>query len=204
LTSERIAEHLLLLFWAGYDTTATTGSWTLWELANSPEWQDRLAAETGRLLDGRPPVMEDLDRLIEHGFVLKEIERLRPAVLLFPRRNLEPVTFGGKTVPPGNMTFYSPYLTHRHPEVFPNPDAFDPGRWNPALGPKQAPSTALVGFGGGPRICLGKAFALLQLRVMLILLLRRFRIGVDSRHKMKTVALPIHRPKDGFLTFTKR
>jgi cytochrome P450 len=180
LTDRRIAEHVLLLLWAGYDTTAAAGSWALWELARLPQWQARLRKE---------PASIDL--------VLKEIERLRPAAIFFPRRAVAEVELAGHRVPRGTLVFYTPYMSHRIPELFPEPEKFDPERWE-----RGAPSSALVGFGGGPRICLGKAFALLQLRVMLATLLGRFELR--EARAGRVVAVPTYRLSGASLEFTPR
>jgi retinoid hydroxylase len=193
MSDERIAEHVLFLFWAGYDTTASTGAWTLLEIARSPEWQQRLREESARVLGTKRLSMDQLDLLPDHDAVLREIERLRPVVLFFPRRTTEPIEVDGKHVPKDAFVFYSPYLTHRIASLFPEPDTFDPGRWL-ADGGAKAPSQALVGFGGGPRICLGKTFALLQLKVLLTTILRRYRLEVDPSRRPKTISLPTHRP----------
>jgi retinoid hydroxylase len=204
LSAQRIAEHLLLLFWAGYDTTASTGSWLLHELSRAQDWQDRLAEEQRTQLDGGRPSLDALDKLAAHGWVLKEVERMRPAILFMPRRTVEPLTLYGKLIPTDTFLFYTGYLTHRMKELFPEPERFDPDRWNPARGKAMAPSTALVGFGGGPRICLGKAFALMQLRVMLAAFLRRFRIEPDPGARTKVVPLPMYRMKNARLIARRR
>jgi cytochrome P450 len=175
LSDRRAAEHILLLFWAGYDTTAAAGSWALWELARAPQWQK---------LDG-----------IEA--VLKEVERLRPAAIFFPRRAVADVELAGVRVPNRTVVFYSPYLSHRVAEVFPEPEKFLPGRWQ-----RGAPSSALVGFGAGPRICLGKAFALLQQRVMLETILPRFE--VREVRAGRVVPVPTYRLAGAVLDFPAR
>jgi cytochrome P450 len=119
-------------------------------------------------------------------------------VLLFPRLVTQDIELNGKTVPKGTMLFWSPFLNHQNKGRFDNPDVFDPERW----GRKDAPTTSLVGFGGGPRICLGKAFALVQLRVMATTLLRRFSIAHANGPEVKVLALPTHRPRDVKLRFT--
>jgi cytochrome P450 len=202
LETRRIAEHLLLLFWAGYDTTASTAAWTLHELAHAPAWQDRLNAELPSQ-DGAPPSYDGLMKVPAQGFVLREIERLHPAGIFFPRGVTQSLEILGAHVPEGTLVFYSPYLTHRLESLFPEAEAFKPERWDPALRESAAPLTALVGFGGGPRICLGKAFALMQLRVMLTCVLGRYRLVPDPSWKMETVALPIHRPRDSRLLFRR-
>jgi cytochrome P450 len=204
LSTVRIAEHLLLLYWAGYDTTASTGSWMLYELARAPEWQERVADELRRSLpSGQRPTLEQLHALPVLGMVLKEVERLRPAALLFPRSTLQELEILGHRIPRGTLVFYSPYLTHRDERLFPDPDTFNPGRWDPALGDRVAPSTALVGFGGGPRVCLGKAFALLQLRVMAATLIGRYRIELRPS-RVREVPLPMFHPRNVQLVFRPR
>ena len=202
LTARRIAEHLLLLFWAGYDTTASTGAWALHELARAPAWQARLAAElppTGR----KPPTFDRLGRLAEMGWVLKEIERLRPAGIMFPRGTTQAVDVCGHHIPEGTLVFYSPYATHREESLYPEPHAFRPERWNPGGGRAEA-AHALVGFGGGPRICLGKAFALMQLRVMLAALLGRYHLIAEDPRGATAEPLPVYRPRDSSVRFHPR
>lgn len=203
--TRRIAEHLLLLYWAGYDTTASTGSWLLCELARNAVWQERVAREQDEVLGTSRLAMEATSKMVATGHVLKEVERHRPAGLFFPRALLEEVTVAGVTVPRGTTVFYSPYLSHRSPRHWEAPDVFDPGRWEEAPGKKPASTAALVGFGAGPRICLGKAFALLQLRVMVSTLLRRFRVEVDpARPELGAIGLPLHRPANPYLVFRSR
>ena len=180
LTDRRVAEHILLLLWAGYDTTAAAGSWALWELAQSPEWAEKARGDSEAL-----------------GFVLKEVERLRPAAVFFPRRASADVELGGVQVPRGTPVFYTPYMSHRLAELFPEPARFDPGRWQ-----NGAPSSALVGFGGGPRICLGKAFALMQLRVMLATILPRFDLRLLQPGRAEP--LPTYRLSGAVLSFSPR
>ncbi len=187
LSTEAIAAHILLLFWAGYDTTASTGGWVLHHLADHPAWQERLRDEARRVLDGRRLRVEDQEALVEHGWFLKEVERLCPVVLFFPRRTVDEVSVGGKKIPPGTLVFWSPYLTHM--TAFEEAERFIPERW----GRPDARPQNLVGFGGGPRICLGKAFAQLQLRVLLTTVLSRFR--VERVEPGTTLTIPTHRPK---------
>jgi cytochrome P450 len=199
LTTAAIAAHVLLLFWAGYDTTAGTGGWVLHMLAEHPEWQTRLRDEARRVLGDRDLAITDQDALVEHGWFLKEIERRCPVVLFFPRRAVNDVDVGGMRLPAGTQLMYSPYLSHLG-ETPDDADVFDPLRFSPertAQAPTKTPH--LIGFGGGPRICIGKAFALLQLRVMLTTLLRHHRIERVARGTV--LGLPTHRPAGSTIRF---
>lgn len=202
LDVDDIASHVLMLFWAGYDTTATTGAWVLHMLADHPEWQERLHKEIHDVLGDREMQLEDTEKLVQLGWFLKEIERTCPVVLFFPRRAVDDVDVAGKTVPKGTMTFWSPYLTHLSPRAFEDPKRFDPERFSAARGDKQAKLPHLVGFGAGPRICLGKAFALVQLRVMTTTIVRRYRI--ERVAKGNVVPLPTHRPNGSIVRFIRR
>lgn len=194
LPADEIARHLILLFWAGYDTTASQSTWILHRLARRPDWQRRLRDELGALTPDDLGTLETGRETPQLEWFLFEIERHTPSVLFFPRVALEDIDYAGYTIPAGTPIFYSPYMSHRDPHSFPEPDAFDPDRWNPALGEKRARASDLVGFGGGPRICLGKSFAKLQLKIMLYELLRDYRVEVDERTPFSVRALPVHHP----------
>ena len=107
LAARRIAEHLLLLFWAGYDTTAATGAWCLHELAHAARWQERLGAELPPA-GGAAPSFDELMALPALGFVLREVERLRPVGIMFPRGVTRTLEILGARIPEGTIVFYSP------------------------------------------------------------------------------------------------
>jgi len=189
---DEIIGHLLLLFWAGYDTTASAASWALHELAQRVDWQDRLRKEVRSL--PRDAAIDDARELPQTTAFLSEIERMYPSALFFPRVAIEDVALDGYLIPRGTPTFYSPYLSHRDPATFENPNAFDPDRWLPSRGERRASLAKLVGFGGGPRICLGKSFAKAQLRAMVHAILRRARLEPDPTCRPRVLALPVHHP----------
>jgi cytochrome P450 len=192
LPADEIVGHLLLLFWAGYDTTASAASWALHELALRVDWQERLREEVRGVPDGA--ALDDARELPLTGAFLSEIERMYPSALFFPRIATEDVRAFGHVIPEGTPVFYSPYLSHRDPATFDAPNAFDPERWLPARGERRASPAKLVGFGGGPRVCLGKSFAKAQLRAMVHAILRRHRVEPDPTCRPSVLALPVHHP----------
>jgi cytochrome P450 len=198
LDVDEIVGHLLLLFWAGYDTTASSASWVLHELARRPDWQDELRRE----LASHPEAASGNLDLPHVNAFLQEVERMYPSALFFPRIAMTDFAFGGYVVPKGTPTFYTPYMSHRDPESFERPDSFEPERWLAARGEKRAVVAKLVGFGGGPRVCLGKTFAKLQLRVMLGVVLSRYRLERDGASAPRTLEIPIHHPIGSKLRFT--
>jgi cytochrome P450 len=183
LPLDRIVEQLLLLFWAGYDTTASAGSWVLHELARRPDWQELLRAE----------VDLESDAGTATRWFLQEVERMYPSALFFPRIAVADFAFDRFTIPRGTPVFYSPFLSHRDPVTWDNPHTFDPMRWSPER-EHRAVVAKLVGFGGGPRICLGKPFARQQLERMIRAVLTRYRVTPDPDCRPSVLSLPVHHP----------
>ncbi len=194
IATDDIIGHILLLFWAGYDTTASSAAWILHELAYRADWQLRLREELRAGGDitsnGECPQLNNF---------LFEIERMYPSALFFPRIALADLEIGGLTIPKRSTVFYSPYMSHRDPEAFENPNVFDPDRFSAARGASRAVATKLVGFGGGPRICLGKSFAKLQLKIMIKTILERFHLEPDPNARPSVLALPIHHPSHSLI-----
>jgi cytochrome P450 len=199
LPVDEITRHLLLLFWAGYDTTASSGAWVLHELARRVDWQERLRAELHDAAGDEP--IDDTRELPQTNAFLSEVERLYPSALFFPRIALTDFEIEGHRIPKGAPTFYSPYMSHRDPATFESPNAFDPERWLPSRGARRASLAKLVGFGGGPRVCLGKTFAKTQLKTMLHAILRRHHVEPDPTCAPSVLSLPVHHPKGSRVRF---
>jgi cytochrome P450 len=193
LPVEEVVQHIVLLAWAGYDTTASQASWILHTLAQRPDWQARLRDELAAL-SGEPAALESAARAPQLDAFLLEIERMYPSALFFPRVAVEDLELLDHRLPRGTLVFYSPYLTHRDPATFEHPNAFDPDRWLPARGERRVTPARLFGFGGGPRVCLGKAFAKLQLRLMVQALLARHHVEPDPQARPRIQGLPVHHP----------
>ncbi|MBK6579998.1 MAG: cytochrome P450 [Sandaracinaceae bacterium] len=131
LPIEDVIHHTMLLFWAGYDTTASAGSWVLHLLAHHPEWQDRIRENVWDALGDEPYQLKGSAKLTTLSWFLREVERCGPSLTMFPRTAMRDFEFGGYTVPAGTPVFWSPWMSQRCPEAFPHPHAFDPGRWDP-------------------------------------------------------------------------
>jgi retinoid hydroxylase len=194
LPTDEIVGHLLLLFWAGYDTTASAVSWILQTLAQRPQWQERLREEMIRVLGDDVSQIEHSKDLVETNWFLHEIERMFPSVVFFPRAANEDIEYRGYLIPKDTPIFYSPYMSHRDPESFKRPNEFDPCRWDPSKPDYQAKISDLVGFGGGPRTCLGKAFAILQLKLMIHTVVTKYRIELEPNCEWKPMKIPVFHP----------
>lgn len=193
LTTDEIIGHLLLLMWAGYDTTASAGAWILHVLARRPDLQASLRAEITAVLGDGIDGIDNGRGLTELTAFLREIERMYPSALFFPRITTCDVEYAGYKIHEGTPAFYSPYMTHRDPAMYDAPNVFDPTRWTREGG---ARASKLVGFGGGARVCIGKMFALMQLRIAIQTLLTRFTIAPDPESKWSVMGVPVHHPKN--------
>lgn len=178
---ERLTDHELIghssgLFIAGHETSANALSWTLLLLALHPHILADLVDELSATLGGAPPSIEQLGRLPLLDLVIKESLRLFPPASMLGRIAVEASELDGYHIPAGSEVIYSPYITHRIPELFERPNAFLPARWETI---KPSPY-AYLPFSAGPRMCLGTAFATMELKVILAMLLQRYRLELPA------------------------
>jgi len=184
LSDTELIGELNTLFVAGHETTANTLSWTLFLLTQHPQILARVEDELAAVLGPRPPTLDDLPRLVFLGRVIDESMRLLPATpVLFMRVCAEPVTLAGHVLSTGTRLALSPLMTHREPTLFPQPRRFDPDRWA-TLHPTPY---QYLPFGAGPRMCLGAAFATQTLRLMLPMILQRFRPQLAASARVDAV-----------------
>jgi cytochrome P450 len=176
LSDDRLVGLANELFMAGHDTTACTLTWTLFLLARHPRILSDLLDELAGALRGEAPTLAELERLPLLDAVVKESMRLLPATpFIFFRRSTKALRLGPCDLPSGANLVISPLVTHHLPELFPEPLRFKPDRWSTA---KPTPYEYLP-FGAGPRTCLGAAFSSMSVRVMLAVLLQRFRLTLE-------------------------
>lgn len=174
LTEEELFGNAFVLFLGGHETTSTGLVWTLLLLAQHPRVAADLLDELDGVLGGEPPAYEQIYELPLLDRVIKESLRLLPPGIFFPRVATRATEIGGYEVPAGCEVVYSPYVTHRDPQVFSEPKRFLPDRW---LEMKPTPFEYLP-FGARARTCMGLAFAGMQLRTVLPMILQRYRPAV--------------------------
>ena len=172
LTDAQLIGHANLLFLAGYDTSANALSWTFFLLAQHPPVLAAVMDELGRVLGGAAPTFEQLTQLPLLERVIKESMRILPPVVFTQRTSAHAFELGGYPIPAGAAITVSMYVTHHLPDIYPNPERFDPDRW---LTAEPAPYSYLP-FGAGPHVCLGAAFAMQEIKIVLALVLQRFRL----------------------------
>jgi len=192
----QLRDEVLTLLIAGHETTAAALSWTFVLLAKHPEIDRRLESELAAL--GAAPLgLEVLERAPFVGQVIQESLRLYPPAWIVARKTMEQDELCGVRVPPGHLAITSPWATHRRPDLFVDPDRFDPDRFG-AAGPAAGYSRfAYFPFGGGPRICIGNGFALMEAKLILATLRRRFRVELATSDPIEPLPLLTLRCRDG-------
>jgi cytochrome P450 len=183
MTDQQLRDEILTLFVAGHETTATALTWALYLLARHPDALARLEREVAAL-DGRTPSFGDLAKLPYALRVFKESLRLYPPVPIFERTALEPVTLGGHRIPRGGYVSVLPFALHHRPEVWPDPERFDPDRFTPEAEAARS-RYAFVPFGAGPRVCIGNAFALMEGPLVLATILQRARFTIQHQGELR-------------------
>ena len=175
MSDGQLRDEAMTLFLAGHETTALALAHTLYLLGTHPEVAERLRAELDAVLGDRLPTADDARALPFTERVLKESLRLYPPAWTTGREAAEEVEVGGYRIPKGAQILASPWVVQRDARWFPDPERFDPDRWEGARG-KETPRFAYFPFGGGPRVCIGSHFAMLEATLMLALIARRWRV----------------------------
>jgi cytochrome P450 len=198
MSDRQLRDEVMTLFLAGHETTANALTWTWYLLSTHPEIERRLEMELAAGLGGRTPTLADLSQLTYIGMVIQEAMRLYPPAWIIGRNALEADQIGGYDIPAGSTVVLSPYVTHRHPDFWVNPEGFDPERFTPERS-RGRPYFAYFPFGGGPRLCLGNNFALLEARLALATVAQRYRLELVPGHPVEPEPLVTLRPRHGLL-----
>ena len=198
MSDAQVRDEVMTILLAGHETTASALAWSYHLLAGHPEVERRLHAELDALLpDGGVPGFADLPRLAYTRLVFTEAMRLYPPAWVLLRRTIRPVEIAGWKLPAGTTCIVSPFVTHRDPHWFPEPDRFLPERWTEEAKAAR-PRFAYFPFGGGPRSCAGESFAWMEGILVLATLSRRWRFvtppGSPPPQPLATVTL---RPRNG-------
>jgi cytochrome P450 len=196
-SDREIRDQVMTLMFAGHDTSTSTLTFMLHELARHPEVVRRLQEEQDRVLDGATPTAQQLEKEMPYlEMVLDEVLRLYPPAWIGPRRAIRDYEFGGYTVPRDAYVNYCSWASHRLPEVFPEPEAFIPERFSRER--KAAlPRGAYVPFGGGSRICIGKRFGQTEVKLVATKLLQRLRMEAFPGRTVTIRQMPTLSPDGG-------
>jgi cytochrome P450 len=194
----QVRDEMMTLFLAGHETTAIALSWACYLLMQHPEIEARLVAEVQSVLGNRPPTAEDLPRLAYVEMVVKEAMRLYPPAWGIGRRALTQCEIGGYRIPAGTNLFMLQWITQRDARFFPDPHRFDPERWrvDPVRSGK-VPRFAYFPFGGGPRVCVGASFAMIEATLLLAAIQQRIHLELIPDPPVEVFAAVTLRPKNG-------
>ncbi len=195
LTEQEIEAQALLLLFAGHETTTSLLTSFCMELGRNPEVCGQARAEQAYINTFTESDMKLLRQMPYLDQVLQEVERLHPPVISGFRGVEESFEFAGYTIPKGWQLLYSIIATHHDPEVYPDPLTFNPNRWHPENRQNHS-AFSLVGFGGGPRTCIGKAFANLEIKLVATHLLRNYRWQLLPNQDLSLDYIPTTHPKD--------
>jgi len=180
---------------AGHETTANALTFALHLLSRHPHVLRRLRAEVDAVLGGRAVRLEDLGKMPFTKAVIDETLRLFPPAWIFERTPLADDVVCGRKLPKGTVVAVSPFVMHRHPRFWENPEGFEPERF---LTPDpDRPKHAYLPFGAGPRICIGNAFALMEMQSVLPMLVQRFDLSLEPAARFELDPGVTLRPKGG-------
>ncbi|GFU06039.1 cytochrome P450 4V2 [Nephila pilipes] len=187
LSEEDMMEEVNTFFMAGHDTVSITITWALYIIGLYPEVQAKIHEELDRIFAEdmeRPVTYKDFNDLVYLNCVLKEANRLYPTVPMVARQVYEDTSICGHTIPKGATAVVFTYFLHRDEEIFPDPEKFDPNRFLPENYAK-IPEYAYIPFSAGPRNCIGQKFAIMEIKVIIASILRKYAIeSLDPRDKV--------------------
>jgi cytochrome P450 len=195
MTDQQIRDEVATLFLAGYETTALTLTWGLHYLNHNPTVTAKLTAEIDAVLGTSLPTFESLAQLPYTRMVLQETMRLLPPAFWVPRTAVEDDVLDGYPIKAGQMVGVSIYNIHHHPQIWRNPEVFDPERFSPEQNEGRH-QLAWMPFGAGQRLCLGRDFAMMEGALVLALMMQRYTFAATD-HTPKPALSGTLRPKDG-------
>jgi cytochrome P450 len=181
---------------AGHETTALALSWSWYLLSEHPAARARLSEEIASVLEGRTPGLADVQKLPFAEAVLLETMRLYPPIYGIGREAIADCELSGHHVPGGTNVYMLPWIIQRDPRFFDAPEEFRPERWLDGLA-KRLPRFAYFPFGGGPRLCIGQQFAMLEAVLVLSTIAQRWRLELEPNHPVEIQPSLTLRPKYG-------
>jgi cytochrome P450 len=196
MSDHQLRDELMTLVLAGHETTANALVWTFHLLSEHPEVREKLHAELESALDGRAPTLSDLKQLPYTDAVVKESMRLYPPAWMLGRSANEDLELGGFQIPKGSMIFVSIYHMHRDPRFWKAPDSFRPERFLNGES-EDVPKHAYLPFSGGPRVCIGNAFAEMEAKLVVATIAQQVKLDTVKGHVVSPEPLITLRPRRG-------
>lgn len=196
MTEKQLLDEVTILLVAGHETSACALAWTWYLLGRHPEVVQRMQEEASAVLGERRPSFEDLRNLTYTYQVIEESMRLYPPVWITDREAIDDDHVAGVDIPKGTTVIIYIYGAHHNPEQWEDPERFDPDRFS-QKNKKNQEAFSHLPFGGGPRLCIGNNFAMMEMQLVLAQMIRRFHIELLSGQEMTPLPLITMRPKEG-------
>jgi cytochrome P450 len=203
MSDRQLRDEVMTMFLAGHETTANLLSWAWYLLGRHPDIEARLHDEIDRVLAGRPPTAADVPRLVHTEHVVLETMRLYPPAFVIGREAIKEYTLGGYRLPAGTTILMSQWVVHRDARWHDEPLRFDPDRWAPEVA-ERLPKYAYFPFGGGPRICIGNRFAMLEAVLIVATIAQQVRFNIEGRREVTPWPAITLRPAHGLPATVER
>lgn len=185
MTDKQLRDEVITMLLGGQSTTAIAITWLLYLLANHPDVEQQFRVELAETLGDRSPDFDDLSKLVYTRMITEETLRLYPLAWLIIRRTVAPDKIGGYDIPSNAIIYISPYLIHRHPKIWDEPERFNPERFSKKSS-IQRHAFSYIPFGGGPHLCIGQNFALMAIPIIISMIAQRHHIDLIN----KEIVLP--------------
>jgi cytochrome P450 len=198
MSPDLVRDEVASIFLAGHETTAITLAWAFYLIDGHSDAREMLHSELDRVLEGRTPAYEDVEKLVYCRAVIEETLRLYPPVHIFSRRALADDVVCGHPIPKGAYVTAASWLLHRHRMFWEAPSEFRPARFLPE-NVHKIDRFAYIPFGTGPRVCLGKHLGLLEATLLLAMIAQRFRLRLVPGHVVEPLGRMTLRPRNGML-----
>ena len=202
MSDQQLHDEVLTLLIGGSDTTVSSLTWIWYMLHQHPEVEWSLHEELDRVLGGRTPTVNDLPQLSYTRMVIDEVLRLYTPAWLFMRRAVQNDEIEGYHLPKGIFVLVSPYALHRHPGIWEKPEQFRPERFLPEQAERR-PRFSYLPFGGGPRICIGNNFALMEMTLVVATLAQRYHMELLPEQGVEPMPLITLRPNKEILVYLR-
>jgi cytochrome P450 len=196
MSDRQLRDEVMTMLLAGHETTSLALSWTYYLLSRHPAVERSIAEEVDRVVGAARPSFAHLDQLVCARRAIEESLRLYPPAWGFSRRALGDDEIGGFRVRKGSLVFLIPFVLHRRPALWPDPDRFDPDRFTPEHEAAR-PKFAYIPFGGGPRGCIGNHFAMIEAQLIVASIAQRYRVELLPDQQIRPEPLITLRPAPG-------
>jgi cytochrome P450 len=203
MTAGEVRNQVVTIFMAGHETTALALTWTWYLLSQHPAVEASLHAELDAVLSGRSPRHEDLAKLTYTRMVIEESMRLYPPAHTLSRTAMDDDEVLGRRIPKGARILIVPWLLHRNPRLWADPERFDPQRFAPEPAASRH-RFAYIPFGAGPRICIGAAFAMAEAMLILATIAQRYRLRLKPGFPVEPQGLITLRARHGMRMIPER